>query len=220
MKKVSFDFSRRVLFCAAFCTLSGASVMAAPVGSENLSDADAVQVVAQTGKTVKGVVTDNFGPVPGANVLVKGTTNGVITDIDGNFTLTNVPEGAVLQVSFIGYVTQEIKVAGQTTFNVKLSEDAKALEEVVVVGYGSQKKVNLTGAVGQIDSKVLESRPITSTASALQGTIPNLQITNTSGEPGQAASLNVRGTTSINGGSPLVLVDGVEMSLDLVNRWN
>lgn len=146
MKKVSFDFSRRVLFCAAFCTLSGASVMAAPVGSENLSDADAVQVVAQTGKTVKGVVTDNFGPVPGANVLVKGTTNGVITDIDGNFTLTNVPEGAVLQVSFIGYVTQEIKVAGQTTFNVKLSEDAKALEEVVVVGYGSQKKVNLTGA--------------------------------------------------------------------------
>ena len=217
MKKVSFDFSRRVLFCAAFCTLSGASVMAAPVGSENLSDADAVQVVAQTGKTVKGVVTDNFGPVPGANVLVKGTTNGVITDIDGNFTLTNVPEGAVLQVSFIGYVTQEIKVAGQTTFNVKLSEDAKALEEVVVVGYGSQKKVNLTGAVGQIDSKVLESRPITSTASALQGTIPNLQITNTSGEPGQAASLNVRGTTSINGGSPLVLVDGVEMSLDLVN---
>lgn len=217
MKKVSFDFSRRVLFCAAFCTLSGVSAMAAPVGSENLPDAAAVQVVAQTGKTVKGVVTDNFGPVPGANVLVKGTTNGVITDIDGNFTLTNVPEGAVLQVSFIGYVTQEIKVAGQTTFNVKLSEDAKALEEVVVVGYGSQKKVNLTGAVGQIDSKVLESRPITSTASALQGTIPNLQITNTSGEPGQAASLNVRGTTSINGGSPLVLVDGVEMSLDLVN---
>lgn len=215
MKKVSFDFSRRVLFCAAFCTLSGASAMAAPVGSENLSDA--VQIVAQTGKTVKGVVTDNFGPVPGANVLVKGTTNGVITDIDGNFTLTNVPEGAVLQVSFIGYVTQEIKVAGQTTFNVKLSEEAKALEEVVVVGYGSQKKVNLTGAVGQIDSKVLESRPITNTASALQGTIPNLQITNTSGEPGQTASLNVRGTTSINGGSPLVLVDGVEMSLDLVN---
>ncbi len=217
MKKVSFDFSRRVLFCAAFCTFSGASTMAAPVGTDNLSDADVVQIVAQTGKTIKGVVTDNFGPVLGANVLVKGTTNGVITDMDGKFTLSNVPEGAVLQVSFIGYVTREIKVAGQTTFNIQLSEDAKALEEVVVVGYGSQKKVNLTGAVGQIDSKVLESRPITSTASALQGTIPNLQITNISGEPGQSASLNVRGTTSINGGSPLVLVDGVEMSLDLVN---
>lgn len=217
MKKVSFDFSKRVLFCAALCTLSGASAVAVPVGVENLSDTGAVQIVAQNGKTVKGVVTDNFGPVPGANVLVKGTTNGVITDMDGNFTLTNVPENAVLQVSFIGYVTQEIKVAGKTTFNVKMSEDAKALEEVVVVGYGSQKKVNLTGAVGQIDSKVLESRPITSTASALQGTIPNLQITNVSGEPGQGANLNVRGTTSINGGSPLVLVDGVEMSLDLVN---
>ncbi len=98
-----------------------------------------------------------------------------------------------------------------------MSEDAKALEEVVVVGYGSQKKVNLTGSIGKVDSKVLESRPITSTTSALQGTIPNLQITNSSGEPGQSASINVRGTTSINGGSPLVLVDGVEMSLDLVN---
>lgn len=169
------------------------------------------------GKTVKGVVTDNLGPVPGANVFVKGTTNGVITDVDGNFTLSNVPENAILQISFIGYVTQEIKVSGKTTFRVLMVEDAKALEEVVVVGYGAQKKVNLTGAIGQIDSKVLESRPITSTSSALQGTIPNLQITNTSGEPGQNASLNVRGTTSINGGSPLVLVDGVEMSLDLVN---
>ena len=174
-------------------------------------------MVAQNGKTVKGVVTDNLGPVPGANVFVKGTTNGVITDVDGNFTLSNVPENAILQISFIGYVTQEIKVNGKTTFRVLMVEDAKALEEVVVVGYGAQKKVNLTGAIGQIDSKVLESRPITSTSSALQGTIPNLQITNTSGEPGQNASLNVRGTTSINGGSPLVLVDGVEMSLDLVN---
>ena len=123
----------------------------------------------------------------------------------------------MLQISFIGYVTQEIKVAGKTEFNVQMSEDAKALEEVVVVGYGSQKKVNLTGSIGKVDSKVLESRPITSTTSALQGTIPNLQITNSSGEPGQSASINVRGTTSINGGSPLVLVDGVEMSLDLVN---
>ena len=174
-------------------------------------------MLAQNGKTVKGVVTDNFGPVIGANVLVKGTTNGVITDVDGKFVLSDVPEDAVLQISFIGYVTQEIKVAGKTEFNVQMSEDAKALEEVVVVGYGSQKKVNLTGSIGKVDSKVLESRPITSTTSALQGTIPNLQITNSSGEPGQSASINVRGTTSINGGSPLVLVDGVEMSLDLVN---
>ena len=179
--KTSSDFSKRILFCA-LCTLSGAGVMASPLNG-TLSDADIVQVIAQNGKTVKGVVTDNFGPVIGANVLVKGTTNGVITDVDGKL----------------------------------MSEDAKALEEVVVVGYGSQKKVNLTGSIGKVDSKVLESRPITSTTSALQGTIPNLQITNSSGEPGQSASINVRGTTSINGGSPLVLVDGVEMSLDLVN---
>ncbi|MCD8183891.1 MAG: carboxypeptidase-like regulatory domain-containing protein [Bacteroides sp.] len=187
------------------------------MSSGNLSDANAVKTVAQNGKTVKGVVSDNFGPVPGANVIVKGTTNGVITDMDGKFTLSDVPKNAVLQVSFIGYIMQEIKVAGKNTFAIQLSEDAKALEEVVVVGYGTQKKVNLTGAIGQVDSKVLESRPITSSASALQGTIPNLQITNTSGEPGQSASLNVRGTASINGGSPLVLVDGVEMNLDLVN---
>lgn len=215
-KQASLDFSKRMLFCA-LCTLSSAGIVASPMSGGNLSDADVVQVVAQNGKTVKGIVTDSYGPVPGANVLVKGTTNGVITDIDGNFTITNVPDNAVLVVSFIGYVTQEVKVAGQSNFTIRLSEDAKALEEVVVVGYGSQKKVNLTGSIGQVDSKVLESRPITSPASALQGTIPNLQITNTSGEPGQTASLNIRGTTSINGGSPLVLVDGVEMSLDLVN---
>ena len=213
--KTSSDFSKRILFCA-LCTLSGAGVMASPLNG-TLSDADIVQVIAQNGKTVKGVVTDNFGPVIGANVLVKGTTNGVITDIDGKFTLSNVPEDAVLQISFIGYVTQEIAVAGKTSFAVQLVEDSKTLEEVIVVGYGSQKKVNLTGSIGQVDSKVLESRPITSTASALQGTIPNLQITNSSGQPGASPTINVRGTTSINGGSPLVLVDGVEMSLDLVN---
>ena len=91
------------------------------------------------------------------------------------------------------------------------------MDEVVVVGYGSQKKVNLTGSVGTVDAKVLQSRPITSSTSALQGTIPNLQITPSSGEPGTGATLNVRGTTSINGGSPLVLVDGVEMDLDMIN---
>lgn len=217
MKRRTFlDFPKRILF-GTFCSLWSIGIIASPMNHEKRLDVDAVQVIAQNGKTVKGVIMDNLGPVAGASVLVKGTTNGVITDMDGNFILSNVPENAVLQVSFIGYATQEIKVAGKSNFTIQMSEDAKALEEVVVVGYGSQKKVNLTGAIGQIDSKVLESRPITSTTSALQGTIPNLQITNISGEPGQNASINVRGTTSINGGSPLVLVDGVEMSLDLVN---
>ncbi|WP_299230343.1 TonB-dependent receptor [uncultured Bacteroides sp.] len=213
-KKFKTGFSKKALLCAV-CATYGVGISGASFNHANVADES--YIVQQDGKTVTGVVMDNMGPVIGANVLVKGTTNGVITDFDGKFTLSNVPENAVLQISFIGYTTKEIKVAGKKDFSITLVEDAKTLEEVVVVGYGSQKKVNLTGAVGQIDSKVLESRPITSTTSALQGTIPNLQITNSSGEPGQSASINVRGTTSINGGSPLVLVDGVEMSLDLVN---
>ena len=169
-------------------------------------------------QTLKGTVIDvNGEPVIGANVIVKGTTNGAITDLDGAFTL-NVPSNCELQISFIGYVTKTVKVTPATKdLVVKLSEDSETLEEVVVVGYGSQKKVNLTGSVGTVDSKVLEARPITSSSSALQGTIPNLQITPGSGEPGTKAALNVRGTTSINGGGPLVLVDGVEMDLDMIN---
>ena len=215
-RKALLNPQKRIMFCA-FCTMYGAGIAASPTSSDILSESEAIQTVAQNGRTIKGVVTDNYGPVIGANVLVKGTKNGMVTDMDGNFTLTNVPDGAILQISYIGYATQEITVDSRNLYQIKLQEDNETLDEVVVVGYGSQKKVNLTGSIGQIDSKVLESRPITSTTSALQGTIPNLQITNNSGEPGQAASINVRGTTSINGGSPLVLVDGVEMSLDLVN---
>lgn len=204
----------RIFLCSAV-VLSSTGSFAAPF-SGNLNNA-IVQSIAQDSKEVVGVVSDKMGPIAGVNILVKGTTNGVITDLDGRFILSNVEKGAVLQISFIGYTTKEVKVTNQRNLHISLDEDTKVLEEVVVVGYGSQKKVNLTGSVGQVDSKVLESRPITSTASALQGTIPNLQITNKSGEPGAAATLNVRGTTSINGGGPLILVDGVEMSLDLVN---
>lgn len=175
------------------------------------------QSVAQSSKKLTGQIIDNHGePVIGANVLVKGTTNGTITDIDGNFSL-EVPQNGTLVVSYIGYLTKEMPIGKQNTLKVTLVEDTQALDEVVVVGYGAQKKVNLTGAVGTIDSKVLESRPIMNSTSALQGTIPNLQITSSSGEPGSSASLNIRGTTSINGGSPLVLVDGVEMNLDMIN---
>lgn len=171
----------------------------------------------QAKKQVKGRVTEpNGDPVIGASVKVKGTTNGTVTDIDGNFTL-DISGDQTLEVSYIGFAPQTVKAQPGHTLDIVLKENANDLDEVVVVGYGSQKKVNLTGAVGQVDSKVLESRPITSTGSALQGAIPNMQVTNSSGEPGSSASLNVRGTTSINGGSPLVLVDGVEMSLELVN---
>ena len=205
---------RRMFLCSAV-VLSSMGLFASPLADP--LGGFAVQTITQSTNDVTGVVSDKMGPIAGVNVLVKGTTNGVITDMDGKFILTNVNKGDVLQFSFIGYTTKEVKISNLRNLNVSMSEDTEVLDEVVVVGYGSQKKVNLTGSVGQVDSKVLESRPITSTASALQGTIPNLQITNKSGEPGAAASLNVRGTTSINGGGPLVLVDGVEMSLDLVN---
>lgn len=214
--KTIFVNRRRAFFCTTLF-FSSLFMMAKPM-AEAEQEVAMVSVADQVGKTVTGIVSDEMGPVIGANVLVKGTGNGVITDVNGRFTLTGVPQGAILQISFIGYQTKEVKVTANTkSLNIQIEEDAQTLNEIVVVGYGSQKKVNLTGAIGQIDSRILESRPITSTTSALQGTIPNLQITNTSGEPGQSASLNIRGTTSINGGSPLILVDGVEMNLDLVN---
>ena len=120
--------------------------------------------------SISGIVTDkNIG----ASVVVKGTSNGCITDLDGNFQLNNVASGSTLVVSYIGYQTQEIPVQkGKTSYQVTLSEDTQTLDEVVVVGFGTQKKVNLTGAVASVDNKKLESRPVTSVGQALQGVVP------------------------------------------------
>ena len=174
-----------------------------------------VKITQQNG-TCTGVVKDATGEtVIGASVAVKGTTNGTITGIDGDFSLGGVKKGDVLQISFVGYLTQEVVWNGQA-LNIILKEDTQTLEEVVVVGYGTQKKVNLTGAVAAVDGKVLESRPITNIGQGLQGVVPNLNVT-VSGAPGKGSSFNVRGNTSINGGSPLVLVDNVQMDPNLVN---
>lgn len=164
---------------------------------------------------VSGTVTDASGPVIGATVMQKGTTNGTITDMDGKFSLDGVKKGDVIQITYIGYIMQEITYTGKP-IQVKLVEDSKKLDEVVVVGYATVKKANLIGAVSAVDSKVLEDRPIINLGQGLQGTIPNLNIT-TSGQPGKGSTYNVRGETSINGGSPLVLVDGVEMDPNLIN---
>ena len=171
----------------------------------------------QQNEKVSGIVKDAFGPVAGASVVVKGTTNGSVTGMDGNFTLENVKKGDIIQISFIGYVTQEIKYTGQSVLKVNLKEDSKALEEVVVVGYGTQKKANLTGAVAQVAGDVLENRPIANIGQGLQGVVPNLNVNVGGGAPGQSSSFNIRGTTSLNGGSPLVLVDNVQMDANLVN---
>jgi TonB-linked SusC/RagA family outer membrane protein len=168
-------------------------------------------------KTVSGVVHDVEGePVVGANIVERGTTNGVVSDANGKFSM-NVPDAAVLVVSYIGYMPQQVAVSGKTSLEIVLIEDTQALDEVVVVGYGTQKKVNLTGAVSQISSKVFENRPVTSAVTALQGTLPGVYITPSNGNPNSDINFNVRGTTSINGGDPLVLVDGIESSMKLIN---
>jgi TonB-linked SusC/RagA family outer membrane protein len=171
-------------------------------------------------KRVNGTVTDAKGEtVIGANVVEKGTANGSITDADGKFTLT-VKENATLVISFVGYVTQEIAVGNRTALDVTLQEDTQALEEVVVVGYGTQKKINLTGSVDMVTSKQIRERPVTNTTEALQGVSPNLNITPSqySGEPGQTMSINIRGVGSLTGDySPYVLVDGMPMDLNIIN---
>ena len=172
----------------------------------------------QAQKTVSGVVEDQFGPVAGANVVEKGTTNGTITDMEGKFTL-NVSPNAILVVSFIGYTEQQIPVGNQTSFTIQMKEDSQALDEVVVVGYGTQKKVNLTGSVSSVDfTEQAASRPITNVSSALGGLSAGLQVMQSKGNPtDDGATIRVRGTGTLNNASPLVLVDGMEASMDAVN---
>lgn len=181
--------------------------------------ADMVASIMQQ-KTIKGKVVDSLGePIIGANVIVKGTVNGVITDIDGNFTLLNVAPGSVIQISYIGYLSKEVKVTDDLTeLKVILKEDAQALEEVVVVGYGSEKKVNLTGSVANINMADLsESRPIMDVSQGLAGMAAGVQVTSSSNKPGDnTASIMIRGQGTLNNSAPLVIIDGVEGSLNSV----
>lgn len=177
------------------------------------------QVFAQ-GLTVTGTVTDasNGSPLIGVNIFIKGTDLGTVTDAEGKYRLiTDI--GDVLTVSYVGFKTQEVVMDGKTEINISLAMDTESLQEVVVVGFGTQKKENVTGANSFVQmDEIIGDRPIVNSAEALQGIAAGLQVVNTSGQPGSSAtSLNIRGTTSINGGSPLVLVDNVPMSLDDVN---
>lgn len=167
---------------------------------------------------VSGKVTDSGGqPLPGVTVVVKGTTQGTVTNADGEYALSNISEGAILVFSFVGMRVEEIEVGNQTVIDIAMIADAIDLEEVVAVGYGTAKKVNLTGAVGVADSKRLENRAITSVGQGLQGVIPGLNITYGSGDPAESADFNIRGFESINGGEPLILVDGIPMDPNRVN---
>lgn len=173
-------------------------------------------------QTVKGVVKDEKGaPVIGATVLVTdaGQTRGISTDMNGSFTLTlpALTAEAMLEVSFIGFDSYKSAVGSRTFFDVVLTYAQQSIDEVVVVGYGVQKKANLTGAVATVSQKELKDRPVSNVGRALQGVIPNLNVTLSSGQPGAGATYNIRGTTSPNGGSPLVLIDGVETYPDRIN---
>lgn len=206
MKNEFLKFSsRRILFSAAVVS----ALLAGSPQAAFAADSTAMQVVAQNG-TIKGQVVDAFGePVIGATISVKGTGTGMITDINGNFAVNASPK-ATLIISFVGFKTQEIAVNGKNNLKIVLQEDSEMLDEVVVVGYGTQKKATLTGAVASVGGDVLESRPISNTAIGLQGQIPGLTITRTAARPGnENMSIQLRGASSVNNVEPLIIIDGV-----------
>ena len=186
--------------CLSFIGISTPQALAVPTGL----------YASQQAKKVSGVIIDATGlPVIGANVLEKGTTNGVITDLDGNFTL-NVKPGATLVVTYIGYQTQEIEVGNQTTFNITLKEDSEMLDEVVVVGYGTMKKSDLSGASVSMGEDDIKGSVITNLDQSLQGRAAGVAAVSTSGAPGSSSSIRVRGQATINSNAePLYVIDGV-----------
>lgn len=171
---------------------------------------------AQT-RQISGMVKDMSGePVIGVNVSVKGTGNGSITDLDGKFTIPNVKEKDVLVVSYIGYLTQSVSVGKQTSFIITLKEDTQALDEVVVVGYGVQKKRDLSGAVSSVKSRDITAIPTTNALEALQGKVAGLDLTASSGKAGADLSFTIRGERSLKASNaPLILVDGIDYGTTL-----
>ena len=172
--------------------------------------------VAQNTHRVSGTVVSNGESVIGASVMVKGTTQGAVTDVDGFYTIQTTP-GAVLVFSAIGYEPQEVNVAGRTKIDITLEESSLLLDDAVVVGYGVQKKVNLTGAVASVSTKELEGKPINNVLEGLQGTTPGLVIQQGSSTPGGVPSMNIRGYNTMNDNNPLVIIDGIEGSLANLN---
>lgn len=216
MKKQRFFEELRLKVCVTLAVCMALLLNAPSLGAQNSTI------------KLKGVVNDAMGPVIGASIVEKGNTgNGTITDIDGNFSL-NVSSNSTLIVSFVGYKAQEIPVAGKTFFTIDLKEDNEMLEEVVVVGFATQKKVNLTGSVGTATAKDIEARPVANAVQALQGVIPGLNISNSGngGELNATKSIDVRGTGTVgkdasgnafSSGSPLILIDGMEGDLNSIN---
>jgi len=182
--------------------------------STTLEPTISIAPLQQQGRTVTGVVNDASGPVIGANVVVKGTTNGAVTDINGRFSISNVPNNAIIQVSYIGYIPQELNVGNQTQFDITIQEDVEALDEVVVIGYGSIAKRDLTGAVASVKSEALTAFIVTNPTQALQGLVPGVLVSQNTGSPtGENFTIRIRGINSIRGDNdPLYVIDGVPSS--------
>ena len=178
----------------------------------------ATALSAQVTKTVKGTVSDSAGPVPGVGVVEKGTSNGCVTDIDGHYEL-DCADGSTIEFSCMGYETETVKVGEADVYDIILKTQSEMLEQVVFVGYGVQKKVNLTGSVSSVDySELASSRPVTNSATLLQGASAGLYVRQTSGVPGaETVSLRIRGTGTLNNSDPLVIVDGIPGSMDSVD---
>ena len=178
-----------------------------------------ISLATAVAQSVRGTVVDTSGePVPGASVVVTGTTVGSITDIDGNFSITGVAPSGHLDVSFVGYVTNKVAYRAGQNLRIVLEEDNKMLEEVVAVGYGTQKKANLTGSVANVDNKLLDNRPLTNLSSGLAGLLPGVSVVQTSGQPGSdIGTINIRGLGTFNVSAPLVIIDGFEGTMNDVN---
>lgn len=215
MKKNYISFLKKMSIGLVLVFTSMGSVMA---NSKTATESGAISKAQQNKITVKGIVEDKDGSIIGANIIEKGTTNGVVTDFDGAFSIS-VDANATLVISYLGYDTQEIAVNGRTTINVTMSEDTKTLDEVVVVGYGVQKKVNLTGSVASVNfDELAQSRPVTSVSSALAGVLPGVSVMQGSGQPGSDGStIRIRGIGTFNDSAPLVIIDGVEGVMDAVS---
>lgn len=219
------EMHRTATVCAAAVS---ALLLSAGINAAGVTDAEAAEnapmmasSVAQDAKiTVTGTITDaaTGDPLIGASIYEKGKLGGTISDVDGNFSMKVAPN-ATLEITYVGYVTQTISVDGRTTINVAMAEDTQKLDEVVVVGYASQKKVNLTGAVASVDfEKTATTRPLTTLSAGLAGAAAGLNVMETSGKPnGEGSMTAIRGYGTLNNSSPLILVDGMEASLNEVN---
>ena len=189
------------------------------IKQKNTIDKIEKNIIQQATKITGIIVSETGEAIIGANVMIKGTSNGTVTDMDGKFSL-NAGKGSILEISFLGYVSQQILVKNENTIRIILKEDSKALDEVVVVGYGVQKKVNLSGAVATVATKTLENRPVVNVGQALQGSVANMNVSIGSGKADESPSFNIRGTTSLNGGTPLIIIDGIVSDKDQLNRMN